>query len=377
MAKELLTRPSSGDILPAREAIEKISMADLTPPIEVPPIPNEARPDGIPEKERQFLKSEIRRLKKVRNALVIAHNYQIEDIHEVADYSGDSLYLAQKGIESDADVVVEPAVLFMPQILEVMRIVENRKKPIILAPNLNALCSLAAHADPNKILAWKRANPKGIVIMYVNTYVEVKALTDYCCASANAEKVLAYVAEKHPDTPLLFGPDVHLGYFAAKKLIEMGYSIDQLSLMIGACHVHDEIRMYHILARKKEHPHAATIAHRECGCTAACMTQIEDGLISTKELRFGSTSSFFKQAEEMPQKEIIVATENGIIPLLSKAVPGKTFIPANPNAVCEFMKQNTLRNLYESLRDMKHVVTVDPKLAKRAYVPIKRMLEIQ
>ena len=365
--------PLPGDILPAREAIEMIPRVDLGPPIEVPPIPNEAKPNSLSEKETRWLISEIKRHKKELNALVLSHNYQIPGIQDVADFVGDSIYLAKMGSESDADVIVEAAVLFMPQILAVL------KKPhqTILAPDLGALCSLAAHANPNKIMAWKDEHPDGIVISYVNTYIEVKALSDYCCGSANAAKVIEYAAKIHSGVPLLFLPDVHLGFFAAKLLEEMGQSIDRLWLMMGACHVHNDIRPGHVDNARREHPNAAVTVHPECGCTSSCMRQIQTGEIPLKMIGFRSTSGMFKYAEEIPQKEIIVATEVGNLYPLSKAVPNKTFIPANPEAVCAYMKQNTLRNLYESLRDMKHKITVDPDLAERARVPIERMLAIQ
>lgn len=364
-----------GDILPAKEAITMIPEVNLGPPIEVPPIPKENQPNGISEEERRWLIDRILREKKDKNALILSHNYQIPSIQDVSDYCGDSIFLVQKGIVSDKNVIVEAAVLFMPQMLAVVNSIKELGKKI-LAPNLKALCSLAAHADPNKILDWKKDNPTGIVISYVNTYVEVKALSDYCCGSANAAKVIEHVAKLHPNDPLLFLPDVHLGFFAAKMLEEIGQSIDRLFLMMGACHVHNEIRPGHIDVARMNHPNAAITVHPECGCTSSCMRQIKTGEIPLRLVGFRSTSGMFKFAEEIPEKEVIVATEVGNLYPLSKAVPSKTFIPANPDAVCSFMKQNTLRNLYESLRDLKYEITVDPELAERAYVPIERMLRI-
>ncbi len=368
--------PMPGDILRATEAIASIPWVDLGPPIEVPTIPPENLPHEISKEEKEendFYHVETKRLKRERNALILAHNYQIPGIQDLADFVGDSVYLAQQGSESNADVVVEASVLFMPQILAILKKRQNQK---ILAPSLKALCSLAAHADPNKILAWKQANQTGIVISYVNTYIEVKALSDYCCGSANAAKVIQHVARTYPDAPLLFLPDVHLGFFAAKTLEEMGQPIDRLWLMMGACHVHNDIRPGHVDEARKNHPNAAVTIHPECGCTSSCMRQVQTGEIPLKMVSFRSTSGMFKYAQEIPQKEIIVATEIGNLYPLSKAVPNKTFIPANPDAVCAYMKQNTLRNLYESLRDMKHKITVDPELAEKARKPIERMLAI-
>jgi len=362
----------AGEILLAKDAIEATPYTDLGPPIEIPDIPKEAFPENISEEQREFWKSEILRLKKERNALILAHNYQAPDVQDVADVIGDSLKLAQRGRESDADVLVEAAVLFMNQILFIM------KKPhqTVLAPSLKALCSLAAHVDLKKIREWKAKHPDGKVVSYVNTYVEVKAESDYCCASANSAPVIRYVAEKYPASPILFLPDVYFGFYAADTLKKMGQSIDQLYLMMGACHVHDMIRAHHVRKAMLEHPGAAVVVHPECGCTSACVRQLDAGLVSKKNMEFRSTQSMIDALKDMPQKEVIVATEIGNIKPMSKAAPDKIFIPANPEAVCAFMKQNTLKNLYESLRDMKYEIKLDPELAKQAKLPITRMLEI-
>lgn len=371
-----LLPPMPGDILPAKLAIEMIPQVDLGPPIEVPKIPEENKPDGMTDEEINWHLNKINQRKKELGALVLSHNYQVPGVHRAADYAGDSIYLAQKGTESDAPIIVEASVLFMPEILAILNYAKKRTNQKILAPSLKALCSLAAHADPNKIREWKKEFKTGIVISYINTYIGAKALSDYCCGSSNAAKVIEYVARLYPNNPLLFLPDVHLGFFAAKMLEEMGQSIDRLWLMMGACHVHDEIRPGHIDVARMKYPNAAVTIHPECGCTSSCMRQVQTGEIPLKLMGFRSTSGMFKYAEEIPQKEIIVATEVGILYPLSKAMPNKTFISANPDAVCEYMKQNTLRNLYESLRDIKYEITVDPDLAEKAKIPIERMLKI-
>ena len=362
----------SGDILPAREAIAAIDTTDLGPPIEIPPIPPEAFPENVSGEEREWLRSEIACLKRERNALVLAHNYMPPDVQDVADAVGDSLFLAQKGTASDADVLVEAAVLFMNQILAVM------KKPHqkVLAPDLRALCSLAAHADPGKIRAWKNAHPDGVVVSYVNTYVEVKAESDYCCASANSAGVIKYVLEHHPRQPILFLPDVYLGFYAAKLLEKMGEPIDRLWLMMGACHVHDRIRPHHVEEQRRLHPGAAAVVHPECGCTSACMRQVGSGVVPEDLMQFRSTQGMVKFVRESPAKVVIVATEIGNLHPMQKAAPEKKLVPANKEAICAFMKQNTLRGVYESLRDLKHEITVDPELAARARIPIERMLAI-
>lgn len=364
--------PQAGDIFPAQIAIDSIPDTDLGPPIEIPPIPPEANPDNISEDRKNWLISEIRHLKKARNALILAHNYAPPDVQDIADYIGDSLHLAKIGRDSNADVIIEASVLFMNEILAVM------KKPgqMILAPSLKAKCSLAAHANPWKILAWKKANPTGKVISYVNTYLDVKAISDICCASGNAAKVIQYMSEKYPNDPLLFLPDIFLGYYAIDIIKKMGRPIDNLWLMMGACHVHEKITAHDVLRQMAIHPDAAVVAHPECGCQSKCTAMLNQGMVSDKMMQVRSTWGMIEFLKETPQKKVIVATTVTNIHPMKKAAPDKEFIPANSDARCAFMEQNTLENLYESLRDVKHIITVDPILAERARKPIERMLEI-
>lgn len=365
--------PGSGDIFTAKDAIRMIDEIDLTPPIEVPPVPAEADPDKVPEDEHRWLRSEILRLKRERNAYILAHNYAPPDIQDIADAVGDSLFLAQQGAQSDADFLLEASVLFMNQILAIMKKPHQR----VLAPDLGALCSLAAHADAGKIREWKAQHPSGIVISYVNTYLDVKAESDYCCASANAAKVILHVlAHSEPDQPILFLPDVYLGFYAAKLLEQQSQPLDRLWLMLGACHVHDRIRPYHVEQQRARYPDAAVVVHPECGCTSACMRQMAEGGVPANMMQFRSTQGMVQFVRDTPQQVVIMATEVGNIHPMSKAAPGKTIIPASPEAVCAYMKQNTLRKLYVSLRHGVHEITVDPALAAKARAPIERMLSI-
>ena len=365
--------PVSGDIFPAKQAVKMIDQVDLSLPLEIPLIPEEAEPDNVPKDEHRWLLSEIARLKKERCAYILAHNYAPRDIQDIADAVGDSLYLGQKGAQSDAEILLEASVLFMNEILAIM------KKPHqkVLAPDLGALCSLAAHADVKKIRRWKQEHPDGIVVSYVNTYLDVKAESDYCCASANAAKVILHVLE-HSDAsqPILFLPDVYLGFYAAKLLEQQNQSIDRLWLMMGACHVHDRIRPYHVEQQRRVYPDAAVVVHPECGCTSACMRQMSQGAAPASMLQFRSTQGMVQFVRDTPQKVVIMATEIGNIYPLSKAVPNKKVVPASREAVCAFMKQNTLRKVYLSLRDCVHEITVDARLAERARLPIERMLGI-
>jgi quinolinate synthase len=327
----------------------------------------------VPELEHRELLAEVARLKKEKNAYILAHNYAPRDIQDVADAVGDSLYLAQKGAESDADLLVEASVLFMNEILAIMKKPHQR----VLAPDLGALCSLAAHADVNKIRQWRREHPDGIVISYVNTYLDVKAESDYCCASANAAKVVLHVLEHSGAAqPILFLPDVYLGFYATKLLEQQNQSVDRLWLMMGACHVHDRIRPYHVEQQRQIYPDAAVVVHPECGCTSACMRQMAQGKTPVDMMQFRSTQGMVQFVRDTPQKVVIMATEVGNIYPLSKAAPEKTIVPASREAVCAFMKQNTLRKLRNSLRDGVYEITVNADLAARARLPIERMLSI-
>lgn len=363
---------SSGDILPAKEAVESIDLTDLSSPIEIPPIPEDAHPENISDEERGFLKSEINRLKEERNALILAHNYMPKDVQDVADVVGDSLYLAQRGKDSDADILCEASVLFMQEILAVMKKTHQK----ILAPDLKALCSLAAHVDVGKIKAWKEKYPKGIVASYVNTYLKVKAISDYCYTSSNYVGVIKFILENHPGEDLLVLPDVHLGFSIAKFFQKIGQSLDRLWLMMGACHVHDIIRPSHIEEQRKLHPDAAVVFHGECACVRRCMVMVGEGSVPEDMMQSRSTQGMIKFVKESPAKKIIFATEVGNLYPMSKAAPDKILIPANPEAICAFMKQNTLRKVYISLRDLVREIVVDPELADKARRPIERMLSI-
>jgi quinolinate synthase len=364
--------PNAGDILPAKEAIEMIPWVDLSSPIAIPEISPEAYRANIPEFERKFYLDEIVRLAKEKNALILAHNYMPDIVQDAAHFVSDSIKLAQAGRDSTADILVEASVLFMNQILAVM------KKPHqkVLAPSLDALCSLAAHAKADTVRAWKAEHPDGVVISYVNTYLDVKAESDYCCGSANAEKVIRYVLAHHPKVSLLFLPDVYLGLFATTVLADAGEPTDRIYLMMGACHVHDMIRPWHLDDAREAHPDAAVVYHPECGCTSACITEVREGRVTKEKMQPRSTQGMIEFVRNAPESTIIMATERDNAYPIMKAVPGKTVIPANPKAVCAFMKQNTLRLLYEALRDEKHVIEVDPDLARRAREPIERMLAI-
>ena len=244
--------------------------------------------------------------------------------------------------QSDADVLVEASVLFMNEILAIMKKPRQR----VLAPDLGALCSLAAHADVKKIRQWRREHPDGIVISYVNTYLDVKAESDYCCASANAAKVILHVLEHSARASRYFFFPIFILDSTRRNLLEQQkQSVDRLWLMMGACHVHDRIRPYHVEQQRKLYPDAAVVVHPECGCTSACMRQMAQGKTPADMMQFRSTQGMVQFVRDTPQQVVIMATEVGNIYPLSKAAPGKTIVPASAEAVCAFMKQNTLRKL--------------------------------
>lgn len=362
-----------GDILPAKKAVRMIPEVDLGAPIEVPPIPSEADPKNISPEERMERSNKIKKLAEEKDVLLLAHNYAPPDVQDVAHYVGDSIHLAKIGRASKKRVIMEAAVLFMNEILEVMK----QPGQIVLTPSLKALCSLAAHADVNKIRLWKHDHPTGKIISYVNTYLDVKAESDICCASANAAKVIQYMAELYPDSPLLFLPDIFLGFYAMRVLQKMGKSTDKLWLMMGACHVHEKITSHDLIRQMQLHPDAATAAHIECGCISKCAMMLDQGTITEERLHLGSTWGIIEFVKKTPHNKIIVATTVTNIHPMKKAAPDKEFIPVNNNARCEFMEQHTLEIVQKCLENMQYEIIVDPDIAAKARLPLERMLEIQ
>lgn len=297
---------------------------------------------------------EIAALKKERNAVILAHNYQIGEIQDIADFTGDSLRLAQEAKKTDAEIILFCGVHFMA---ETASIICPDKK--VLVPDLEAGCSLADMIRPEDIRQWKAAHPDGLVVCYVNTSAEVKAECDYCCTSSNAVKVVASLPE---DKEILFVPDFFLGTYVKQ---ETGRK--NMELWRGYCPTHVLIQSREIDALRKEHPGAEFLMHPECGCLTKSM-HLADRILSTEGM--------VKYVKESPAKEFIVATETGILHRMKKDNPEKIFIPASPQAVCSFMKMNTLEKVVNSLENLQYEVKVPEELAKRALLPIERMLSI-
>jgi quinolinate synthase len=248
----------------------------------------------------------------------------------------------------------------------------------VLIPDLDAGCSLAASIDAEQLAEWRATYPEGVVVMYVNTTAEVKALTDYCCTSANAVDVVRHIYETHgPDTEILFGPDMWLGAYVEKELEQRMHVWD------GECHVHAGIRPADIEATRAAHPGADFLIHPECGCSTSVMEYVAAGDISAEGVHMLSTGGMLEYAHSAEgdsgqggRTQAVVATEIGMLYPLQMAAPDVEFIPANAEASCQYMKMITLPKLRDALRDMKFEVQVPQEIAVKARVPIDRMVAL-
>jgi quinolinate synthase len=298
--------------------------------------------------------------------VILAHNYQVPEVQDVAHFVGDSLGLSRKAANTDADVIAFCGVHFMAETASIL----SPGKTVLL-PDLDAGCSLADSITAPQLRAWKEKHPGAIVVMYVNTTAEVKAETDYCCTSANAVDVVRHIYAEHgEDTEILFGPDMWLGAYVERTIGRRMHVWD------GECHVHAGIRPGDIADVRAEHPDAEFMIHPECGCTTQVMEYVAAGDVDPERTHMLSTGGMLRFAHESEAREFIVATETGMLHPLAKENPGKEFIPANRAASCRYMKMITLPKLRDALRDLRPVVKVDPVLAERARVPIDRMVAI-
>ena len=346
----------------------------------LPMAPTLTTPPGLSADEIAEMQDEIRALARERNAVILAHNYQVPEVQDVADYVGDSLGLSRRAAATDCETIVFCGVHFMAETASVLC-----PEKTVLIPDLDAGCSLAASIDSEQLAAWRAEYPAGVVVMYVNTTAEVKALTDYCCTSANAVDVVRHIYDAHgPETEILFGPDMWLGSYVEKELGRRMHVWD------GECHVHAGIRPSDIDATRAAHPGADFLIHPECGCSTSVMEYVAAGDVSADGVHMLSTGGMLAYAEQaeraarsgasdMPPRErteAVVATEIGMLHPLKMAAPDVDFIPANAEASCRFMKMITLPKLRDGLREMKFEVRVAPDIAERARVPIDRMVAI-
>ncbi len=333
----------------------------------LPMAPTAGSPELSPE-EIETLQSEVRALAQRRNAVILAHNYQLPEIQQVADFVGDSLGLSQKAEAAGADTIAFCGVHFMAETASIL----SPEKTVLL-PDLNAGCSLADSITADGLRAWKAEHPGAIVVMYVNTTAEVKAETDYCCTSSNAVQVVEHIRAEHgEDVEILFGPDMFLGAYVEKVTGR------RMKVWMGECHVHAGIRPADISDIRAEHPGAEFLIHPECGCSTSVMEYVAAGDVDPESTHMLSTGGMLQFAKRSDAEEFIVATETGMLHPLQEENPGKKFFPANRAAVCQYMKMITLPKLRDALRDGgdAYTVSVDPELAARARIPIERMVAI-
>jgi len=301
------------------------------------------------------LVEEIKRLKKEKDAVILAHYYQKGEIQDLADFIGDSLALARIAEKLPNRVIVLCGVHFMG---ETAKILCPEKK--VLVPDMNAGCSLADSCPADDFKKFIEANPGHTVVSYVNTSAEVKALTDVVVTSSNARQIVESLPK---DTPIIFGPDRNLGNYISSVTGR------EMKIWDGACHVHEQFSVEKLVELKKEHPHAKVLVHPECKKALVLLAD-----------KVGSTAALLKYAEESDATEFIVATESGILHEMVKKCPQKTFIPAPPSDStcacndCNFMKLNTLEKLYNTLKYEQPEIHIDPEVAKAARRPIEKML---
>ncbi len=312
------------------------------------------------------LREEIKQLSKERNAVILAHNYQVPEVQDIADYVGDSLGLSQEAARVDADRIVFCGVHFMAETASIL--CPDKR---VLIPDPDAGCSLADSITADQLREWKSKHPGAVVVMYVNTTADVKAETDYCVTSSNAVKVVEHIyRERGPDTEILFGPDMFLGAYVEKQTGK------RMHVWIGECHVHAGIRPADIESVRERFPEADFLIHPECGCSTSAMEYVASGAIKSDGVKMLSTGGMLDYAEHHPEGPVIVATETGMLHPLRQAAPDADFIAANEAAVCRYMKMITLPKLRDALRDDQFEVKVPQSIAEKARTPIERMVSI-
>ncbi len=302
------------------------------------------------------LSEEVRALARERDAVILAHNYQLPEVQDVADYVGDSLGLSRQAAATDASTILFCGVHFMAETAAILS-----PQKTVLIPDLKAGCSLASSIDADQLRSWKAEHPGAVVVSYVNTTAEVKAESDYCCTSGNARAVIEAIPA---DREILFLPDLYLGLWLERVTGR------KLKIWLGECHVHAGIRPADIERWQAEDPDAELLVHPECGCASQAMA------FANERTHILSTEGMVTFARSSPKQRFVVATETGILHRLNRELPEKEFVAAREAAVCRFMKMITLEKARDSLRERKHLVTVAPETAARARGAIDRMVAI-
>ena len=309
------------------------------------------------------LKEEIQRLKKEKDVVILAHNYQIPEVQDVADFVGDSLGLARQAAKTPHKTILFCGVHFMA---ETAAIISPEKK--VLIPDVAAGCSLSDSITLDQLKKWKQEHPNAIAVGYVNTTAEIKSELDYCCTSSNAVNVVKAIPE---DKEILFLPDMFLGSYVAKMT-----GRKNMSIWAGECHVHAGITPEDVKEKLNTLNQAEFLIHPECSCTTPMMYDVSNGSYNPNQVQILSTEGMMNHVKNSKSNEFVVATETGILYRMKQQNPTKKFIPASEQAECEYMKMITLEKVYNSLLNDTAVVTVPTDTADKARLAIERMLSI-
>ncbi len=309
------------------------------------------------------IKEEILKLKKQKDVVILAHNYQVPDVQDVADFVGDSLGLSRQAAKVDNKTILFCGVHFMA---ETAAIISPQKK--VLIPDLDAGCSLSDSITLNDLRKWKKDHPNAISVGYVNTTAEIKSELDYCCTSSNAVNVVKAIPE---DKEILFLPDMFLGSYVAKMT-----GRKNMYIWAGECHVHAGISSQDVQNKLDELKNAEFVVHPECSCTTPMLYDVAAGDYDDRKVKILSTEGMMNHVKNSKAQQFVVATETGILYRMKQQNPEKTFVPASEKAECQYMKMITPEKVYNSLREEKYEVKVPTVIADKARLAIERMLSI-
>ncbi|PXF27702.1 MAG: quinolinate synthase [Thaumarchaeota archaeon] len=310
-----------------------------------------------------MLKDEVLKLKKEKDVVILAHNYQVPEVQDVADFVGDSLGLSRQAAKVRQKTILFCGVHFMA---ETAAIVSPDKR--VLIPDLEAGCSLSDSITIDQLRKWKKEHPSAVTVGYVNTTAEIKSELDYCCTSSNAVNIVNTIPK---EKEILFLPDMFLGSYVSKMTGRMN-----MQIWAGECHVHAGITPADIEKKLSELKNAEFVIHPECSCTTPMMYDIAAGNYKNHQVQILSTEGMMNHVSKSDSQQFVVATETGILYRMRQQNPQKTFIPASENAECEYMKMITLDKVYRSLYDEKYEVKVAKRIADKARLAIERMLSI-
>ena len=309
------------------------------------------------------LKDEILKLKKEKDVVILAHNYQIPDIQDIADYVGDSLGLSRQAAKTDQKTILFCGVHFMA---ETAAIISPDKK--VLIPDPAAGCSLSDSITVDELRRWKKEHPEAVTVGYVNTTAEIKSELDYCCTSSNAINVVNSIPK---DKEILFLPDMFLGSYVSKMT-----GRKNMYIWAGECHVHAGISSQDIQNKLEQLQNAELVVHPECSCTTPMLYDVAVGDYNNRQVQILSTEGMMNYVKNSPTQNFVIATETGILYRMRKQNPTKTFVPASEKAECQYMKMITLDKVYQSLLEDKYEVKVPKKIVDKARLAIERMLAI-